>query len=74
MEYELKVNEVYVELVHKAVSFYLDKWPGGDPDEQQALITLMRQLDKLKLEVLFDTMQGRMLPKVWNGTLGSLRR
>ena len=56
MEYELKVNEVYVELVHKAVEFYLDKWPGGDPDEQVALMTLMKQLDKLKLEVLFDTM------------------
>jgi len=56
MEYELKVNEVYVELVHKAVSFYLDRWPGGDPEEQQALTVLLRQMDRLKLEVLFDTM------------------
>ena len=56
MEYELKVNEVWVELVHKSVAFYLEQWAGGDPDEQIALMTLMKQLDKLKLEVLFDTM------------------
>ena len=56
MEYDLKVNETYVELVHKAVAFYLDQWPGGDPEEQMCLKALMSQLDKLKLEVLFDTM------------------
>ena len=57
MEYEIRVNDAYIELMHKAVSFYLDKWPGGDPEEQQALMVLKAQLDKLKLEVLFDTMQ-----------------
>ena len=56
MEYEIRVNDAYVELMHKAVAFYLDKWPGGDPIEQEALLHLKAQLDKLKLEVLFDTM------------------
>ena len=56
MEYEIRVNDAYVELMHKAVTFYLDKWPGGDPGEQEALMVLKAQLDKLKLEVLFDTM------------------
>lgn len=56
MEYEIRVNDAYVELMHKAVCFYLDKWPGGEPEEQQALLILKTELDKLKLEVLFDTM------------------
>jgi hypothetical protein len=56
MEYEIRVNDAYVELMHRAVTFYLDKWPGGDPGEQEALLVLKAQLDKLKLEVLFDTM------------------
>ena len=56
MEYEIRVNDAYVELMHRAVTFYLDQWPGGDPREQEALLVLKAQLDKLKLEVLFDTM------------------
>tara|TARA_Y100000592_G_scaffold99946_1_gene177880 strand:+ start:1458 stop:1628 length:171 start_codon:yes stop_codon:yes gene_type:complete len=56
MEYEIKVNDAYIELMHKAVSHYIKFWPGGDPDEQVALHHLKAQLDKLKLEVLFDTM------------------
>ena len=56
MEFDLKVNETYVELVHKAVEFYLKQWPGGDPEEQIYLQALMNQLNKLKLEVLFETM------------------
>lgn len=56
MEYEIRVNDAYVDLMHKAVEFYLDQWPGGDPAEQQAMLVLKKQLDKLKLEVLFDTM------------------
>tara|TARA_B100000902_G_scaffold394828_1_gene452009 strand:+ start:1652 stop:1822 length:171 start_codon:yes stop_codon:yes gene_type:complete len=56
MEYEIRVNEAYVELMHKAVSHYIKFWPGGDPMEQEALFVLKEQLDRLKLEVLFDTM------------------
>ncbi len=56
MEYEIRVNDAYVELMHKAVSHYLKFWPGGDPGEQEAVIALLAQLDRLKLEVLFDTM------------------
>ena len=56
MEYEIRVNDAYVELMHRAVEYYLEKWPGGDPYEQQAMLVLKAQLDKLKLEVLFDTM------------------
>ena len=56
MEYEIRVNDAYVDLMHKAVEYYLEKWPGGDPYEQQALMALKAQLDRLKLEVLFDTM------------------
>ena len=56
MEYHIRVNDAYIELMHKAVNHYIKFWPGGDPEEQQALLHLMAQLDRLKLEVLFDTM------------------
>ena len=54
--YDLKVNDVYIDLMHKSVSYYLKKWPGGDPEEQESLLLLKAQLDRLKLEVLFDNM------------------
>ena len=40
--------------MHRAVVFYLEKWPGGDPDEQVAMLALKGQLDKLMLETMID--------------------
>ena len=52
--YQITVNDIWVVLVHKAVSKYLETWPGGDPSEQEALIKLKADLDKMLLEVSFD--------------------
>lgn len=54
MEYNLTVNDEYVRLMHRAVSFYLDQWSGGDPIEQESLMILKGHLDKLMLETMFD--------------------
>ncbi len=40
--------------MHKAVTFYLDKWPGGDPQEQVSLLAMRTELDKALLELLLD--------------------
>ena len=52
--YEIAVNDTWIVLVHTAVSKYLNTWPGGDPLEQEALIKLKADLDKMLLEVSFD--------------------
>ena len=49
--YEIAVNDTWILLVHTAVSKYLNTWPGGDPAEQEALIKLKADLDKMLLEV-----------------------
>ena len=52
--YEIAVNDTWIVLVHAAVSKHLNTWPGGDPSEQEALIKLKADLDKMLLEVSFD--------------------
>ena len=52
--YELSVNDTWILLVHAAVSKHLYTWPGGDPSEQEALIKLKADLDKMLLEVSFN--------------------
>lgn len=54
MEYEIRVNEAWVQCVHQAVSKYLDTWPGGDPMEQEAYKSLKCDLDRLALEIVFN--------------------
>tara|TARA_B100001063_G_scaffold161838_1_gene151035 strand:+ start:851 stop:1018 length:168 start_codon:yes stop_codon:yes gene_type:complete len=54
MNYTLVVNDSWIQLVRDSVKKNLETWPGGDPDEQVALMTLSHQLDKLALEVMFD--------------------
>ena len=56
MNYQLVVNDEWITLVNRAVKKYLETWPGGEPDEQVAYALLSKQLDKLSLEVLFDTL------------------
>lgn len=56
MEYQLTVNDAYVRLMHRAVTKYIETWPGGDPEEQQAMLVMKQHLDKLMLETMFDTL------------------
>ena len=52
--YQITVNDTWIILTHKAVSKYLETWPGGDPSEQEALIQLKSDLDRMLLEVSFS--------------------
>ena len=52
-EYTINVNVETVALLDKSVAFFLEKWPGGDPEEQAALKTLRAALQKILLEDLF---------------------
>ena len=52
--YQITVNDTWIILTHKAVSKYLETWPGGDPSEQEALMKLKADLDKMLLEVSFN--------------------
>ena len=39
LQFELDVDAI--RLLHRSVSFHLEKWPGGpDPTEQQALVRM----------------------------------
>jgi len=41
-------------LLRKSVSYFLEKWPGGDPQEQISLVAMRTELDKALLELLLD--------------------
>ena len=41
-------------LVHAAVTKQLNTWPGGKPSEQEAVIKLKADLDKMLLEGAFN--------------------
>ena len=40
-------------LLEKAVQSYLERWPGGDPEEQEDLKVLLTGLQKILLEDKF---------------------
>ena len=52
LQFELDVEAIRV--LHRSVSFYLEKWPGGpDPSEQQALVRMKTLLTAALLECSF---------------------
>ena len=53
--WELTVTADAVRLLHRSVSFYYEKWPGGpDPEEQENLRDLKSILSAMMLETLYD--------------------
>ena len=52
--FQITVNDTWIVLTHKAVSKYLETWPGGDPSEQEAIMALKSDLDRMLLEVSFS--------------------
>ena len=40
-------------LVYKSVCFHLEKWAGGNPEEQEALVRMKDQLLRCILEMQF---------------------
>jgi len=49
-EYHLTVNASGARLLKKCVDLYLERWPGGDPAEQQTLYMAQNTLSAIILE------------------------
>ena len=45
--YELQFTTTSLRMLHKAVNFALDQWPGGDPVEQQYYTYLRDSLQRV---------------------------
>ena len=43
-----------VRIIHKALTIAIDKWPGGDPEEQQALIDMKDNFFRILLDHQFN--------------------
>tara|TARA_B000000532_G_scaffold211463_1_gene181115 strand:- start:279 stop:461 length:183 start_codon:yes stop_codon:yes gene_type:complete len=51
--YELQFTVTSLRMLHKAVSFAHEKWPGGDPMEQEYYGYLKDSLQRVLLEETF---------------------
>tara|TARA_B100000902_G_C27147877_1_gene832108 strand:+ start:186 stop:371 length:186 start_codon:yes stop_codon:yes gene_type:complete len=54
VEIDFDIEDVY--LIYKSVSVHLDRWAGGDPEEQSRLIFLKDFLYRIVLQYKFDNM------------------
>ncbi len=51
--YELQIPASSLKMLLKAVQFAYDKWPGGDPIEQEIYFHLKECLQRIVLEETF---------------------
>jgi hypothetical protein len=54
MEYQLSFDGKGARLLKNCVDLYLNRWPGGDPAEQNYLFALQKTINAIVLE---DNMQ-----------------
>jgi hypothetical protein len=54
--WSIELNIKGIRLIHSGLSQAVEKWSGGDPDEQQDLIAMRDNFYKLILEYQFDSM------------------
>ena len=55
MEYQLTADVEGIKLFKRCVDLYIERWPGGDPAEQQLLHSLQINLAAMILE---DTIEN----------------
>ena len=53
VRFNFQVDQDALRLLVKCVDRYLEKWPGGKPSEQEALSTMLIELNKAALELQF---------------------
>ena len=53
IRFNFQVDQDALRLLVKCVDRYLEKWPGGKPTEQDALRTMLVELNKAALELQF---------------------
>ena len=54
--WSIELNIKGIRLIHQGLSQAVEKWSGGNPDEQQDLIAMRDNLYKLILEYQFGNM------------------
>ena len=53
--YNLDISKDGLALIYRSVCFHLEKWPGGHPQEQEALVQLKDNLFRIILEKTLET-------------------
>jgi len=53
--YSLDISKDGLALVYRSVCFHLEKWPGGDPREQEALVMMKDNLFRIILEKTLES-------------------
>ena len=66
--YELRLQATSIRMLHRAVTFALDKWPGGEPMEQEHYKYLQEGLQRILLEEAFMSDAWRLLMERGVGT------
>ncbi len=51
--FNFQVDAPALKLLVKGMRHYLEKWPGGDADEQIAIQNMLYELNKAHLELVF---------------------
>ena len=54
MEIELKLDAYGAQILKRCIDLYLERWPGGDPNEQQYLMQLQTTFHAIVLESTLD--------------------
>ena len=53
--YQIEMPIAAVRIVHKALSTALEKWPGGEPQEQEDLIAMRDNFYRIVLDHKFTS-------------------
>ena len=53
--YNLDITKDGLALIYRSVCFHLEKWPGGHPGEQEALVQLKDNLFRIILEKTLES-------------------
>ena len=51
--FNFQVDGAALKLLVKSVRHYLEKWPGGNPEDQVAIQNMLLELNKAHLELQF---------------------
>ena len=54
--YSIELNYRGIKIIYEGLRQAVEKWPGGDPEEQQHLIAMRDNFYKLLLEYQFEHM------------------
>jgi hypothetical protein len=54
MEFQFTCDNAGVRLIKRCVDLYIERWPGGNPEEQQMLHQLQTTLAAMVLETMID--------------------